>query len=84
MPDARTPPARDKNRDGCLDPVPRKRISADARLRATPTATGLRIVSLRVIAPKGAKVTVRCGSGCKFAKKAAASGNVLAMASRDR
>ena len=73
---------RDKNRDGCLDPVPRKRVSADARLRATPTATGLRIVYLRVIAPKGSKVTVRCGARCKFATKAGASGNVLAMASK--
>jgi hypothetical protein len=74
--------ARDKNRDGCLDPAPRKRISADARLRATPTASGLRIVYLRVIAPKGSKITVRCGRRCKFAKKAAASGNPLATAAR--
>jgi hypothetical protein len=78
----RSAAGRDKNRDGCLDPAPRKRISADARLRATPTASGLRIVYLRVIAPKGSKVMVRCGPGCKFAKKAAASGNVLAMASK--
>jgi hypothetical protein len=62
--------ARDKNGDGCLDPLPRKRLSADARLRATPTSSGLRVVWLRVTAPKGSKVTVRCGAGCKYAKKA--------------
>ena len=76
--------ARDKNRDGCLDPLPPSRLSAEARLRATPTANGLRIVWLRVTAPKGAKVTVRCGTGCKYAKKATAAGggDVLATAAR--
>ena len=73
---------RDKNRDGCLDPVPRKRVQADAKLRVSPTAAGLRVVSLRVIAPKGAKVTVRCGAGCRFAKRASASGKPLAVASK--
>ena len=74
--------ARDKDGDGCLDPLPRKRISADARLRAKPTAAGIRVVWLKVIAPRGSKVTVRCGSGCRFAKRATASADVLATASR--
>jgi hypothetical protein len=74
--------ARDKNRDGCLDPVPRKRISADVSLRATPTAAGIRIRSLRVQAPKGSKVTVRCGRGCRFARRASATGKARAMAAK--
>jgi hypothetical protein len=74
--------ARDKNRDGCLDPAPRKRIRADARLRASPTATGVRIVWLKVIAPKGSRVAVRCGAGCRFAKKASLSEKPLATASK--
>ena len=75
--------ARDKNADGCLDPLPTKRLSGDAKLRATPTANGIRVVSLRVVAPKGAKVTVRCGAGCRFAKRATVSSHdVLAFASR--
>jgi hypothetical protein len=61
---------RDANHDGCLDPAPHKRISADAKLRATPTSSGLKLVYLRVIAPKGSKITVRCGSHCRFAKRA--------------
>jgi hypothetical protein len=61
---------RDANHDGCLDPAPHKRISADAKLRATPTATGIRLVYLRVIAPKGSRIAIRCGTGCKIAKRA--------------
>ena len=73
---------RDSNRDGCLDPAPLKRLSADVSMRATPTAAGIRIRSLRVQAPKGAKVTVRCGPGCKFAKKASASAKTRATAAK--
>ena len=73
---------RDTNHDGCLDPLPRKRISAEVNLRATPTANGIRIRFLKVQAPRGTKVTVRCGRGCRFAKRASASGEPLAVASR--
>jgi hypothetical protein len=73
---------RDVNRDGCLDPVPRKRISADASLRATPTGNGIRVRWLRVKAPKGTKVTVRCGARCRFVKRASASSKPLAVAAK--
>ena len=74
--------ARDKNRDGCLDKLPPKRIKADATLSAAVSG-GTRIVSLKVSAPKGTKVTVRCGRGCNFAKRASASvGKPLALASK--
>ena len=74
--------ARDKDGDGCLDPLPHKRISANARLRAKATAAGIRVVWLKVVAPRGSKVTVRCGKGCRFAKRASASTDVLATAAR--
>jgi hypothetical protein len=61
---------RDANGDGCLDALPRKRLSADVTLRASGTGTGYRIRYLRVEAPKGSKITVRCGRRCKFSKKA--------------
>jgi len=64
---------RDTNHDGCLDALPRKRVSGDARMRVTPTANGYRVRWLRVSAPKGAKVTVRCGKRCRFAKRASTS-----------
>jgi hypothetical protein len=75
---------RDTNRDGCLDPLPRKRISADASLRATPTGNGIRVRWLRVKAPKGARITVRCGVRCRFAKRASTpgSGKPLAVAAK--
>ena len=74
--------ARDKDRDGCLDALPRKRISADASMRATPIGNGIRIRWLRIQAPKGSKVTVRCGRDCRFAKRASASGEPLAEAAK--
>lgn len=74
--------ARDKNRDGCLDKLPPKRIKADATLKAAVIGGTLHVFSLKVSAPKGAKVTVRCGPGCKFAKKASASGKPLALAAK--
>jgi hypothetical protein len=74
---------RDANRDGCLDKVPLKELKgARASLRATPTNTGIRVRSLRVTAPRGAKVLVRCGRRCKFAKTALFSEAPVATAAR--
>lgn len=70
---------RDANRDGCLDP---RRLAADAKLRARPTSTGLRLVFLRVSAPKGARVLVRCGRRCRFSRKASVAGAPTATAAR--
>jgi hypothetical protein len=72
---------RDANHDGCLDPLPPKRISVDTSLRASATSNGIKVVKLRVVqVPKGAKVTVRCGHGCRFAKTATVAGVVAEIA----
>jgi hypothetical protein len=71
--------ARDANGDGCLDALPPKapkRLSASVELRASGTGSGYRIRYLRVKAPKGAKVTVRCGRGCRYSKKASVARTV--------
>jgi hypothetical protein len=74
---------RDANRDGCLDKAPVKELNgARASLRATPTSTGIRVRSLRVTAPRGAKALVRCGRRCTFAKTAVISEAPVATAAR--
>jgi hypothetical protein len=69
---------RDTDRDGVLDNVdscPRlaargskrgcpPRLSADATLRAQPTANGVMLLGLSVSAPHGARVRVTCSAGC--------------------
>jgi hypothetical protein len=73
---------RDANRDGCLDKAPVPVLKSHATLRATPTATGIRVRFLRVTAPRGAKVRVRCGRRCTFAKTAVFSEAPAATAAR--
>ena len=74
---------RDANRDGCLDPAPIAVVKGTrASLRATPTRTGIRVRSLRVTAPRGAKVLVRCGRRCRFSKTAVFSEAPAATAAR--
>jgi hypothetical protein len=73
---------RDANHDGCLDPKPRKRVSADAKLGVVATSSGVRVRFLRVTAPKHAKVLVRCGRHCRFARTATAAFAPLAQAAR--
>jgi len=53
---------RDANHDGCLDLLS---VSADTSLRAVPTGGGIRILSLTVTAPQGARVRVTCSRGCR-------------------
>jgi len=61
---------RDTNRDGCLDPLP---LDANAVLTAVPTSRGVKIIRLRVSAPNGARVIVKCSRGCaRTSKKATA------------
>jgi hypothetical protein len=47
--------------DGCPE-----KLTALPRLRAIPTAGGVKVSSLTVQTPKGARVRVRCTHGCKF------------------
>jgi hypothetical protein len=42
-----------------------KRLQAETTLTAQPLATGVRVVSLAVSAPKKARVEVRCTRGCR-------------------
>jgi len=70
----------DFDRDGVLDALddcPRQagsraasgcppKLDVSATLRATPTGDGIRVSSLRVDAPRGARVLVRCRRGCSF------------------
>jgi hypothetical protein len=73
---------RDANRDGCLDPAVIPVISARATLRARPTSKGIQVRFLRVTAPHGARVVVRCGRRCSFAKTAIFSEAPAATAAR--
>ena len=74
---------RDTNRDGCLDKVPLKELKGTrASLRARPTSTGIVVRSLRVNAPRGAKVLVRCGKRCNFTRTAVFSEAPAATAAR--
>jgi hypothetical protein len=49
------------------------RLNADATLRALPTPTGLRVLSLSVRAPRRSRVAVSCSSGCRREVKRARS-----------
>jgi hypothetical protein len=69
----------DTDRDGVLDNVDEcrhlpgtarrhgcpQRLSADASIKAEPLPDGLRLLSLRVSATRGARVAVRCSRGCR-------------------
>jgi hypothetical protein len=46
-----------------------QRVQAEATLTAQPLSSGVRIVSLSVSAPKGARVLVRCTRGCASESK---------------
>lgn len=74
---------RDANHDGCLDKAPLKVLKgADVSLRARPTDSGIMVRTMRVTAPRGAKVLVRCGRRCRFAKTAEFSEAPAATAAR--
>lgn len=57
----------DENCDGVDGHTPRRtpRITFDPKLRAAPTAVGIKVLSLTIKAPRGVKVQVRCNKGCK-------------------
>ena len=79
---------RDRDGDGVLDNVDScpniaargtkrgcpPRISADATLRAQPTAAGVMLLGLSVDAPHGARVRVKCSRGCRAQSKTASVG----------
>jgi len=44
------------------------KLDALSTLRATPTGTGIRVRSLKVEVPRGARVRVRCRRGCSFSQ----------------
>lgn len=74
----------DRDADGVLDDADKcdglkgpaseagcpKRLRADISLRAQPLADGVQILALNVDAPRGSKVSVRCGGCPPQAKKA--------------
>ncbi len=68
----------DRDRDGVFDALDKcptqagdqgeagcpPELRSNPKVRAMPTATGVRILTLNVTAPKGARVEVRCQRGC--------------------
>jgi hypothetical protein len=50
-----------------------RRVSAEASLKAQPTATGVMLVGLTVTAPHGARVRVKCNRGCAPQAKTASA-----------
>ncbi len=82
----------DRDRDGvfdALDDCPRDPgrgasgcppvLRANPRLRATATASGIRVISLSVAAPRGARVTLRCRRGCGAREKRTARRGAVAL-----
>ena len=49
------------------------RVTAEASLRAQPTASGVMLVGLTVTAPHGARVRVKCSRGCSTQAKTASA-----------
>jgi len=67
-------PMQPGTQDGC----PRE-LRATPTLRAAPTAKGIKIASLRVEAPKGAKVRARCKRRCRFTQTRTVTGEAVSF-----